>query len=293
MLAKLIAQAENRSAAIARLRWALDHFPILGIATNCALLGAILDEPDYQAGDTNTAYLEMHEFPTSAAAPEQAADILVAAALWETLATNQQTPSRAEPFNPWRNGATASGAGGERVARYLSGEISHTVRLRASGDARYDVQVDGEPFPQPDTPVSAFAGEGGRLTLAFGERRATYSVARRGFETLVWRGGQVFALARPRPLDVDLAAHGADHAPGAMTLTAPMAGTIIKINVQEGDLVEARQTLVVLGAMKMEHAISAPHAGKVRRVAHAAGDVVQGGTVLVELAALEEARDDV
>jgi 3-methylcrotonyl-CoA carboxylase alpha subunit len=78
-----------------------------------------------------------------------------------------------------------------------------------------------------------------------------------------------------------------------MTLTAPMAGTIIKINVQEGDLVEARQTLVVLGAMKMEHAISAPHAGKVRRVAHAAGDVVQGGTVLVELAALEEARDDV
>ena len=82
---------------------------------------------------------------------------------------------------------------------------------------------------------------------------------------------QAWALARPRPLDVDAAAHGADIVAGAQTLTAPMAGTIIKVNVAEGDIVEPRQTLVVLGAMKMEHAITAPHAGRVRRVLHARG----------------------
>jgi 3-methylcrotonyl-CoA carboxylase alpha subunit len=165
------------------------------------------------------------------------------------------------------------------------------VRLRAGGDARYHITVDDQPFPQADTPVTAAFGQGGRLTLAYGERRETLYVARREYETLVWRRGQVYTLARPRPLDVDMAAHGAEQTPGAQTLTAPMAGTIIKVNVREGDLIEARQTLVVLGAMKMEHAITAAHAGRVRRVAHAVGDVVQGGATLVELAAIEEAHD--
>jgi 3-methylcrotonyl-CoA carboxylase alpha subunit len=72
-------------------------------------------------------------------------------------------------------------------------------------------------------------------------------------------------------------------------LIAPMAGTVIKVNVAEGDAVAAHQTLVVLGAMKMEHAIVAPHAGRVVALPHAAGDVVPGGALLVELAADEDA----
>jgi biotin carboxyl carrier protein len=67
-----------------------------------------------------------------------------------------------------------------------------------------------------------------------------------------------------------------------------MAGTIIKVNVAEGDTVAAQQTLVVLGAMKMEHAIVAPYAGHVRSVRYAAGDVVPGGETLVELEAAKE-----
>jgi biotin carboxyl carrier protein len=62
-----------------------------------------------------------------------------------------------------------------------------------------------------------------------------------------------------------------------------MAGTVIKVAVAEGDEVDAHQTLVVLGAMKMEHAISAPHPGRVVRLPHGAGDVVPGGEPLVEL----------
>ncbi|HEY8325427.1 MAG TPA: acetyl-CoA carboxylase biotin carboxylase subunit [Ktedonobacterales bacterium] len=289
MLAKLVAHAENRADAIARMRWALDHYAILGVATNSALLSAIVDEPDYQAGKTNTAYLETHAFETLADESATPPEALAATALWETLASAQPTRARGEPFNPWRSGAAASAAGGERAIRYTRAGASHTVRLRASGDARYALTVDDQPFPSPDAPVSATLGEGGRLTLACGDQRETLYVARRGYDTLIWRRGQVYTLARSRPLDVDLAAHSADVTPGAQTLTAPMSGTIIKVNVREGDLVEARQTLVVLGAMKMEHAITAPHAGKVRRVAHAAGDVVQGGATLVELAAIEEA----
>jgi geranyl-CoA carboxylase alpha subunit len=40
---------------------------------------------------------------------------------------------------------------------------------------------------------------------------------------------------------------------------------------------------VILGAMKMAHAIVAPYAGRVVRVSHQAGEVVSGGEMLVEL----------
>ncbi|HLY31678.1 MAG TPA: biotin/lipoyl-containing protein, partial [Ktedonobacterales bacterium] len=137
--------------------------------------------------------------------------------------------------------------------------------------------------------IERLAGEGALLTLvgADGSRETLY-LARRGYEIVVWRRGWVTTLAKPRPLDVETAAHSGETLAGAQTLRAPMAGTIIKVNAQAGDTVAERQTVVVLGAMKMEHAIVTPHAARVRRVTHAAGDVVPGGEPLVELEPLEE-----
>jgi len=62
-----------------------------------------------------------------------------------------------------------------------------------------------------------------------------------------------------------------------------MAGTIIKVQVHEGDTVKQRQILAILSAMKMEHSIIAPYEGKVRRVHYAEGAVVKGGAVIVEM----------
>ncbi len=45
-----------------------------------------------------------------------------------------------------------------------------------------------------------------------------------------------------------------------------MPGTVLAVRVQVGDVVTAGQTLVVVEAMKMEHAIKAPTAGRVMRV---------------------------
>jgi biotin carboxyl carrier protein len=69
-----------------------------------------------------------------------------------------------------------------------------------------------------------------------------------------------------------------------------MAGTIVKIHVHDGDIVEAHQVLLVLGAMKMEHAITAPYAGRIQHVHYAEGAVVQGGAVVVEMTA-DKAED--
>lgn len=71
---------------------------------------------------------------------------------------------------------------------------------------------------------------------------------------------------------------------GAATITAPMPGTIIKINVNSGDVVSKGQVLLILEAMKMENEITAPADGKVVSVNVTSGASVNVGDVLVSLA---------
>ena len=86
------------------------------------------------------------------------------------------------------------------------------------------------------------------------------------------------------PPDVDSAAHAAGAAAGgSAAVTAPMPGTVIRVEVSEGDEVHARTPLVVLEAMKMEIPVHSPFDGSVKAVHVAAGDRVAGGALLVEL----------
>jgi biotin carboxyl carrier protein len=62
-----------------------------------------------------------------------------------------------------------------------------------------------------------------------------------------------------------------------------MPGTVIRVEVEEGDDVQGRQPLVVLEAMKMEIPVHSPFAGTVSAVHVAAGDRVTSGALLVEL----------
>ena len=85
------------------------------------------------------------------------------------------------------------------------------------------------------------------------------------------------------PPDIDDEAHRAAAAEGESTITAPMPGTVIRLEVAAGDAVRARQPLVVLEAMKMEIPVSSPFEGTVKAVHVAAGDRVAGGALLVEI----------
>ena len=102
----------------------------------------------------------------------------------------------------------------------------------------------------------------------------------------VWRGAWRLNLppAPPQPPpDVDEAAHRPGDAAEQSSVAAPMPGTVVKVLVAEGDHVEARQTLCVLEAMKMETPLVSPYEAVVRAVHVAEGDRVAVGTVLVEL----------
>jgi propionyl-CoA carboxylase alpha chain len=63
-----------------------------------------------------------------------------------------------------------------------------------------------------------------------------------------------------------------------------MPGTIVRIAVERGDVVQQGQPLLWLEAMKMEHVITASQHGVVAELPVSAGQQVDVGTVLVVIA---------
>jgi acetyl-CoA/propionyl-CoA carboxylase biotin carboxyl carrier protein len=91
------------------------------------------------------------------------------------------------------------------------------------------------------------------------------------------------APAPAPPPDVDAAAHAPTFAHAESAITAPMPGTVVRVEVEVGTRVAARQPLVVLEAMKMEIPVHSPFEGTITAMHVAAGDRVAAGTVLVEM----------
>ena len=88
--------------------------------------------------------------------------------------------------------------------------------------------------------------------------------------------GAAGAAKGPGPKRPKAAAAGA----GSGTVAVPMQGTIVKVLVAEGDVVEVGQTVCVLEAMKMENNVNAEKAGVVKEVRVAPGESVGPGDVI-------------
>ena len=87
-------------------------------------------------------------------------------------------------------------------------------------------------------------------------------------------GGQSSASVEPATASVS--------GVSANSVVAPLAGSVSKILVEEGQI-EAGEVLLILEAMKMETEITAPAAGTVGSIHVEVGDAVQGGQGLVSI----------
>jgi 3-methylcrotonyl-CoA carboxylase alpha subunit len=94
-----------------------------------------------------------------------------------------------------------------------------------------------------------------------------------GDDVIVFSGGDAHAFSS--------AARRTGHASAADgAILAPMPGKVIAVDVAEGDAVTAGQRLMVLEAMKMEHALTAPFDGTVTELSASEGEQVQVEAVL-------------
>ncbi len=126
----------------------------------------------------------------------------------------------------------------------------------------------------------------GRATTAFLVEHPPLSEPPPGAPDAAWSGAWRLNLRAPPPHptpDADAVAHERGSGSEQSALIAPMPGTVLRVLVEPGAVVAAREPLLVLEAMKMETPLVSPYDGTVRAVHVAEGDSVAGGALLVEL----------
>jgi acetyl-CoA/propionyl-CoA carboxylase biotin carboxyl carrier protein len=95
-------------------------------------------------------------------------------------------------------------------------------------------------------------------------------------------------VAAPPPTIEEAVRHAATAgAEGIATLVAPMPGRVIAVRARVGDAVAAHQPIVVIEAMKMEHAVVAPIGGVLSSLVITEGNQVQRGDLLAEVTATD------
>ena len=237
MLAKLIAHGPTRSAALQRLRAALDATTVLGIRTNLRFLRWLLAQPAMADGEMHTDTLSTIELPQDAPLPDEA---------WQSAAAALAV---ALPDGPW------GGAWRLNAAAQISlghGDETRAVELPVSGS----------------TPSGPFVSD-----------------PRTG-EAFVDVDGQSVEFSLAAAPSVDEAARRASvSGHGSAILTAPMPGRIISVRVAEGASVSEHEPVIVIEAMKMEHAVVSPLAGTVTRLVASQGAQVRRGDLLAEVIA--------
>ena len=80
--------------------------------------------------------------------------------------------------------------------------------------------------------------------------------------------------------------------PGSMPVLAPLQGTLVAVEVAEGDLVRPGQQVAILESMKMEHLVTAPDGGRVTKVAAGSGATLMHGEPILFLEPVDVDSDE-
>lgn len=267
MLSKVIAHGATREEARARLARALRRTRVNGVTTNRALLVGILEDPRFGAAQVDTHFLDRTDpkelIGTESEGVERAA--VIAAALAAQSGRRADARVLATITSGFRT------VHSQLLTRtYLIGERDVVVGYRLGREQRFT--VDGTPVD-----VTVVDCTPTQVDLVAGSVRRRFDVETVAETTYVaWADGTLELHLAPRFPDVS------DHVV-AGSLVAPMPGNVVRVAVSEGETVAAGQTVVVLEAMKMEHAVTAPSDAVVANVPVKAGDSVDTGTLLIVL----------
>lgn len=271
MIAKLVTWAPTREAAIDAQIAALDAFEIVGPGTNIDFVSALMQHPRFRSGNLSTGFIA-EEYPDGfqgTPAGEELSKTLAAVA------------------------AFAATAEADR-ARRIDGQLGHRLQPPADwtvriGGADYAVHVstDGISVDGAELDLAIAYTPGDRMIAVEDEDGETLHVriakTRTGFK-LTTRGASHVTRVLPARA-APYAQHLIEKIPPDLSkfLIAPMPGLLVRLDVTEGDKVEAGQPLAVVEAMKMENILRAAKTGTVKTITAKAGDSLAVDAIILEL----------
>ncbi|MFY9917845.1 MAG: biotin/lipoyl-containing protein, partial [Mycobacterium sp.] len=268
MLAKVIAHAADRSAALRALDRALADTAVLGVTTNVEFLRFLLADPDVIAGRLDTGLLDRRTTDFAAAQPGD--HELIAAAAYKWLGSWPVPAGNLwEVPSGWRIGQRAP-----TTTRLHAGERTDHVYLTGTPDAATAVVENRE----PRTLTASLDDH--RLVVTLDGLRTDYLVAAADGQIWLARAGRTVVVdeLREAPVRPD------DEHSGDAELVSPMPGSVVAVGVENGATVDAGAVVVAVEAMKMEHALTAPVDGVVELLV-AVGDQVKVGQPLARITA--------
>jgi|CXWL01.1.fsa_nt_gi acetyl/propionyl-CoA carboxylase alpha subunit len=248
MIAKVIAHGPTRRVAARRIVTALSQATIIGPKTNREQLIRLAEQLESLDDVVDTGWLDRTPIGDP---PRPDIEQVAAAAL---AMIGDQAARRAVlasvPAN-WRNNPS-------QPSEIRLGD--HVVHHRHGFDgAITELAVDGHPV----------------------DVQVAHDVHR--FRPPIIHDDRVHLLGGRYVLDVRPRFTAPDDSGRAGSLVAPMPGSVVRVLVNVGDIVEPGQAIVTIEAMKMEHQIVAPAAGRVAEICVQAGQQLDTGQALVRV----------
>ena len=275
MIAKLITYGEDRPAATAKMRHALNEFYIRGVAHNIGFLGALIEHPRFAEGRLTTNLIG-EEWPDGFRPDDVVHDdpallIVIAAAV------HRRYMDRAASID-------GQLAGYERAAPHewvvVFGDEQHAVEVTSDVGGQNVVYQDKLHRVESDWQFGQvlFRGtvDGADVCLQIERRNMTYRLFHWGAQVdlmvLSARAAELLAKMPPKP--------PVDH---SRVLRSPMPGLLARLDVAVGDAVKAGQEAAVVEAMKMENVLRLERDGTVAKLLAGVGDTLAVDQPILEL----------
>ncbi|MCO5072686.1 MAG: acetyl/propionyl/methylcrotonyl-CoA carboxylase subunit alpha [Rhizobiaceae bacterium] len=275
MIAKLCAWGPDRATAVATMAEALDDFEVEGIGHNLPFLSAVMQQERFREGRLTTAYIA-EEFPDgfSGVSPsEEQTRLLAAVAAFVHLRSERRKVGISGALN---NHARTIGCdwvikiAGRDFAAHVDTDAA-TLQVSLESEDAIAVASDW----LPGTPHARFSVDGRSVGVKVSPVGGAWRLRWEGIDATVHvRSPRVAALARlmPEKLPPDT----------SKMLLCPMPGVVTSITVEEGQTVEAGQTLATVEAMKMENVLRAERRAVVKKIAAQAGSSLAVDELIME-----------
>jgi len=282
MVAKLIVFGKDRPEALQRLQKSLASLEIGGVQTNLAFLNAILREPKFRAYDYSLDYFPQNKARLLDEAHVDAPRRL----LW--IAAARLFPGDFSPDRPghwnFRNNSLL-----RKMMRFSVGKSyalnsepqNYLVRItqKELGKYRYEMEVSLEEQASQTWEVDVLSREGSTITLQVDGVVQSIPITQIGDSDAFIVDGTYYTV-NDRSLESVIKSQ-ADQA--SNSVRSPMPGTVMAVNVKEGDSIKKGGALGSVEAMKMEHKLLAKFDLKVTKVYNKVKDFVDKGAVLFEV----------